>query len=74
MAKTKEVAPAKQQYVVLPGVTIATDTERWPAGSLIELTDEAAAIHIAKGHVAPLDNTTPPTPETPAVVTHGEAS
>ena len=73
MAK-KETGPAKQQYVVLPGTTIATDTERWGAGRLIELTDEAAAIHIAKGHVAPLDKTVPPEPEAPAVVTHGEAN
>ncbi len=71
MAK-KETGPTKQQYVVLPGVTIATDTERWGAGSLIELDDAAAAIHIAKGNVAPLDNTVVPTPEPPAVVTHGE--
>ncbi len=74
MAKTKDAGPTKQKYVVLPGVTIATDTERWSAGSLIELTDEAAVIHIAKGHVAPLDNTVAPEPEAPVVVTHGEAS
>jgi hypothetical protein len=70
MAKKQEAGPAKQQYIVLPGVAIATDTERWTAGSLIELTDEQAEIHIAKGNVAPLDNTTPPEPVAPVVVIH----
>lgn len=69
MAK-RSTEPVTQRYIVLPGVVIAGDAERWLPGSLIELDDERAAVHLAAGNVAPLDGTTPPAAPEPAVVTH----
>lgn len=72
MAK-RSTEPVTQKYIVLPGVVIASDTERWPAGSLIELDDERAAVHVAAGNVAALDGTVAPAPPEPAVLTHEAA-
>lgn len=65
---TKKQAPPTQRYVVLN--TLASDTERWLPGALIELTDERAAIHLAAGNVAPIEGTQPPAEQPLPVVVH----
>lgn len=77
MPKKQEEKPATQQYVVLVPISSVDGNTRWMPGSEIELDDERAAIHLAKGNVAPLDNTVPPVVDVgPALVVHeaGEAS
>lgn len=68
MATKKQQAPPTQRYVVLH--TLASDTDRWYPGSIIELTDERAAIHLAAGNVAPIEGTQPPVEEPPDVIVH----
>jgi hypothetical protein len=71
MPKAKQEEPVKQQYVVLVPISSVDGKTRWMPGSLIELDDERAAIHLAKGNVAPLDNTVPPVVDVgPALVVH----
>ena len=56
-----------QRYVAL--VRIASDSEVWLPGSLIEMDDIRAALHMAAGNVAPLEGTvTPPETSAPVVV------
>lgn len=77
MPKKQEEKPVTQQYVVLVPISSVDGNTRWLPGSMIELDDERAAIHLEKGNVAPLDNTVPPVADVgPALVVHepGEAS
>ena len=76
MPKAKQEEPVTQQYVVLVPISSLDGNTRWLPGSKIELDDERAAIHLAKGNVAPLDNTVPPVADVgPALVVHeAEAS
>lgn len=70
----KQEAPATQQYVVLVPISSLDGNTRWMPGSMIELDDERAAIHLAKGNVAPLDNTVPPVVDVgPALIVHEPA-
>jgi hypothetical protein len=57
----------KQKYLVL--IRMASDTEVWLPGSMIELDEVKSAIHLAAGNVALLEGTTPP-PVTPPVIVH----
>ncbi len=67
----KKEKPVTQQYVVLVPISSVDGNTRWMPGSLIELEDERAAIHLEKGNVAPLDNTVPPVVDVgPALVVH----
>lgn len=72
MAKKKEeTVVATQDYICLVTISSLDGNERWTPGSKIALTDEAAAIHLAAGNVAPLENTNPPSTDVgPALVIH----
>lgn len=63
-----------QKYLALVELVSADGKQRWQPGSLIELDDTVAAIHLARGNVRPLEGTTPPAviPEgaPPAEVVH----
>ena len=68
--------PKTQSYIVTNpnGLSSADGRERWVFGSLIELDDERARIHLEAENVAPMDKTTPPTDEVgPATVVIHEA-
>lgn len=72
MPKKQEEKPVTQQYVVLVPISSVDGNTRWMPGSMIELDDERAAIHLAQGNVAPLDNTVPPMVDVgPALVVPG---
>ncbi len=71
MPKAKQEGPVTQQYVVLVPISSMDGNTRWMPGSLIELEDERAAIHLRQGNVAPLDHTTPPVTDVgPALIVH----
>lgn len=71
MPKAKQEEPVTQQYVVLVPISSVDGNTRWMPGSLIELDDERAAIHLQKGNVAPLDHTKPPVADVgPALIVH----
>ncbi len=75
MATKKQEAPATQDYICLVTISSLDGNERWTPGSKIPLTDEAAAIHIRLGNVAPLETTTPPVDEVgPALIVHTVAT
>lgn len=75
MAKKKEVEIPTQDYICLVTISSLDGNERWTPGSKIALTDEAAAIHLAAGNVAPLDNTNPPSTEVgPPLIVHTVAT
>lgn len=71
MAKKKEETPVTQDYICLVTISSLDGNERWAPGSKIALTDEAAAIHLRLGNVAPLEATNPPSTEVgPPLIVH----
>lgn len=71
MAKKKEEAIPTQDYICLVTISSLDGNERWTPGSKIALTDDAAAIHLRLGNVAPLETTQPPNDEVgPAIIIH----
>lgn len=59
-----------QEYLVVNLLVSADGKQRWQPGAKIELDDERAKIHLAKGNVRPLEHTTPPAEPAATVVVH----
>lgn len=57
-----------QKYLVM--TRLASDTEIWMPGSMIELDDRRAAVHLKMGNVKPLDDTVAPALMGSSVVVH----
>ena len=61
---------AKQAYIALVQIGGSGDKEIWRPGTLIELDDDKAALHLAAGNVAAINDTVPPKPPASDTIIH----